>query len=512
MASGSPAGRSGAKGGFDFASDDILCPYEDYAEQEATNGNHSDPVIGSSSSKDFHKNKMPRSSAYHTTNVYTQPEDYVNQEVVVAVERTIKKYNDNLLRFLEGISSRLSQLELYCYNLDKSIGEMRTELQHDNGEAEAKLKSVDKHLQEVHRSVQILRDKQELADTQKELAKLHLAQKESSHSQDEKVTTPSSAITKTDDSPEMHNLQLALALPNQVPPQPSNPGRAPEQQQPIALSQPMTQQASYYLPATQLPNPSAQHQPQPPQGSYVTSDSQYRAPQVVQNSSHGQVNQSPQPQQFPQYQQQWPQHPVQPAQPQSVQSQTQMRANPTPVYYMQTQPANTPQEALTSPMPMQVPTPGFPHQAVTRAEVMSFGPGGPLQAQPPPQHIKPGSGYSAPGGPYMIYESDGTRTSHSPPMHFTQGGYHHQANTQPQNPHPQPPSGSIVIRGPNPPPQFVRAHPYNELIDKLTSMGYRCDLVASIIQRLEESGQPVDFNAVLDRLNGHSSGGSQRSW
>lgn len=62
------------------------------------------------------------------------------------------------------------------------------------------------------------------------------------------------------------------------------------------------------------------------------------------------------------------------------------------------------------------------------------------------------------------------------------------------------------------PPQFMRNHPYNELIEKLVNMGYRGDHVNSVIQRLEESGQPVDFNTVLDRLNGHSSGGSQRGW
>jgi len=43
-------------------------------------------------------------------------------------------------------------------------------------------------------------------------------------------------------------------------------------------------------------------------------------------------------------------------------------------------------------------------------------------------------------------------------------------------------------------------------------MGFRGDHVASVIQRMEESGQPVDFNDVLDRLNVHSSGGSQRGW
>lgn len=48
MASGSAgrANNSGSKG-FNFASDDILCSYEDFGNQDGSNGNsHSDPVIG----------------------------------------------------------------------------------------------------------------------------------------------------------------------------------------------------------------------------------------------------------------------------------------------------------------------------------------------------------------------------------------------------------------------------------------------------------------------------------
>lgn len=369
-------------------------------------------------------------------------------------------------------------------------------------------------LLQVHRSVQILRDKQELADTQKELAKLQLAQKESSRSQQEvKSATPASDPKKSEDVPEMHNQQLALALPHQVAPQPSLPTRPTEQQQqqqqqppPVSIpassqmtSQTINQQPSYYLPATQLPNPAAQPQPQPqpPQGPYLPADPQYRM-----NPVQGQVNQPPQAQQFPQYQQQWPQPVSQPAQPQLVQSQTQIRAPPS-VYpaYIQNQPPNPhPQEQqqLTSSLPMQMPTPGAPQHGLNRADAGPYGYGGPsrpLQAQlPPPQPMK-GDGYPTPGGSYVTYD-----------------GYP-QANAFLHNPHPQPPTsaGHSMIRAPSP-TQFLRSRPYGELIDKLVSMGYRGDHVASVIQRLEESGQPVDFNTVLDRLNGHSSGGSQRSW
>ena len=83
------------------------------------------------------------------TSAYNPTEDSFYQDVTATVEKSMKKYADNLMRFLEGLSSRLSQLELYCYNLDKSIGEMRSDLNRDHGAADTKLKLLEKHLQEV---------------------------------------------------------------------------------------------------------------------------------------------------------------------------------------------------------------------------------------------------------------------------------------------------------------------------------------------------------------------------
>lgn len=97
--------------------------------------------------QDFHKGRVARS--IFPANAYSQPDDSLYSDVTATVEKTMKKYVDNLMRFLEGISSRLSQLELYCYNLDKSIGEMRSDLIRDNEDADSKLKSIEKHLQEV---------------------------------------------------------------------------------------------------------------------------------------------------------------------------------------------------------------------------------------------------------------------------------------------------------------------------------------------------------------------------
>ncbi|XP_058209042.1 uncharacterized protein LOC131321990 [Rhododendron vialii] len=545
MASGS-SGRNNNSGtkAFDFTTaDDILCSYEDYGSQDGSNGIHADPAIGSNSAKEFHKNRMARSSIFPAS-AYGPPEDSFNQDVISSVEKTMKKHTDNLMRFLEGLSSRLSQLELYCYNLDKSIGEMHSDLVRDHGEADLKLKSLEKHMQEVHRSVQLLRDKQELADTQKELAKLQLAQKESSsstHSQqkEEKASPPAADPKATDNTPDMHGQQLALALPHQVAPQPSLPSRPMEQPQPVAPPPSVTQSQAYYYAPPQMPNIPTQGPAQAlgpaqaSQGQYLQSDAQYGAPQM-QQPGQTQVNQAPQVHQLPQYQQQWAQQLPQHVGPPQTSMQPQIRPQSTAVYppYLPSQPPNPSPapETLPSSMPMQMPYPGISQQGGSRVDTMPYGYGGPgrtvqqqqPQQQPPPQQLKssfgvqPGEGYTAsgshpslsPGNAYMMYDGEAGRTHHPPqPPHFQQGGYT-PTSVPLQGSQSNPSGSSLMVR----PPQFMRNHPYNELIEKLVNMGYRGDHVNSVIQRLEESGQPVDLHTVLDRLNGHSSGGSQRGW
>ncbi|KAL4585257.1 hypothetical protein LXL04_009873 [Taraxacum kok-saghyz] len=450
---------SGSSKGFDFASDDILCSYEDYTNQENSNGSHAASAIATNSSKEFNKSRMSRPT--FPASSYSPPDDSGNQDVVIAaVERSMKKHSENLMRFLEGLSSRLSQLELYCYNVDKSVGEMRSDLARDHGESETKLKFLEKHLQEVHRSVQIIRDKQELADTQKELAKLQLAHKESEKA--EEVSTPSSD-KRNDNPPDVHNQQLALALP---------------QPPPAAHQPPMTQQQTYYL----SPSP-APPQPNMPQSHYLQPDPHYQT-QVSQPppQPRPQMSQPPPPQQ---YQQQWAQQMQQPS---AVRPPSQGQVFPP---YLSSQQVNSP-----APEPLQTSMPP-PYSGVQQPTYGRTNPSQPpppqQQQQQPPQHLKPSDGYAASGNTYMMYESEGGR------VHFPQAVY---PPSQQQSS-----GGSMMAR---PPPQFMRNHPYNELIDKLGSMGYRGEHVMSVIQRLEESGQTVDFNAVLDRLNAHASGGSQR--
>ncbi|KAL5730376.1 hypothetical protein ACHQM5_003202 [Ranunculus cassubicifolius] len=472
MASGS-SGRSG----FDFGADDVLGSYNDYSNQDISNGNQQSIDHGTNSTKDFRDSRMGRPAFVPA---YNQSDESHHQELISTVEKTMKKYADNLLRFLEGISARLSQLELYCYNLEKSVGEMKSDLVRENREADTKLSSLEKHLQEVHRSIQILRDKQELADTQKELAKLQLVHKE-------EVVTPSttSDLKKLDNPPEVQKQQLALALPHQVSPPTSLP--PPMSHPPQISSQP-----TYYPQQTPVPTSMPT---QLPQDRYMQADPQYQRSQL-------QISQPPappsQPQQqsqpmpsYPSYQQQWSQQypqqpPLQPQQQQPApQTQISQQAPPPPSY----SPYPPPNQAANPPPPEAV-NYGYGGGA-NRASLPQPPP--PLQQRPQP----PQSSYGAPLGDstypprqgYMVYEGEGGRV----PSHFPQGAYANPVRHQS-------------------PSQMMRNTPYNELAEKAVSMGYGRDFVLSVIHSMEESGQPMDFNTLLDRLNMHSSGGSQRAW
>ncbi|KAG2263019.1 hypothetical protein Bca52824_070098 [Brassica carinata] len=419
--------------GFDFGSDDILRTYDDFTNQDSSNGSNSDPAIAAANSnKEFHKTRMARSSVFPTSS-YSPPEDGLSQDITATVERTMKKYTDNVMRFLEGISSRLSQLELYCYNLDKTIGEMRSDLTRDNEEADVKLRSVEKHLQEVRRSVQILRDKQELADTQKDLARLQLVQKDSSspsHSQqsEERVATPVPEAKKTSSttgagsvhapttcsiSPKLSPNSVFPAVPAKL--ASAATGEATVQWRlPSILAAPPSNQSSVE------PSPSSMQMPSP-----------YAGP--PQQSMQGYGYDAPPPQ---------------------APQQTKMS------YSHQTGDGY---------LPSGPPPPPWYANAMYEGGRMQYPP-----PQPPPLQQ----------GHYMQGPQGG---GYAPQQHQAGGG-----NTG------------------TPPP--VSRSKYGELIEKLVSMGFRGNHVMGVIQRMEESGQPIDFNALFDRLSVQSSGGPLRGW
>ena len=68
---------------------------------------------------------------------------------IAGIDRTMKKYADNLLHALEGVSSRLSQLEDRTYHLENSVGELRLTIGNNNGSTDGKLRQFENTLREV---------------------------------------------------------------------------------------------------------------------------------------------------------------------------------------------------------------------------------------------------------------------------------------------------------------------------------------------------------------------------
>ncbi|CAL9072946.1 unnamed protein product [Musa acuminata var. zebrina] len=581
MASGGSAGRAGASSSrsFDFGSDDVLCSYDDYAAQDISIGKRSDPP-----GRDLHESRIGRP----LVNIYEQ-EDYSREDIISAVEKCMKKYADNLLRSLDGISGRLSQLEIFCYKLERSLGELRADFLQDQSEKDLKFKSLEKHLQEVHRSVQILRDKQELAETQKELAKLQLVQKESVEKNENAVARSVLDTKKLDDKPDVANQQLALVLPHQTSApamlpagtsQPIQPYKelpvqhqvpvSPDIQQDQIL---MNQAGKYHLRHQTLPQDQCS-QPMQYELHYVQARPQFQNNPIQAPPQQPPIANQNQPLSLPRQQLLPPQpgHPMpqqvvklqQPASQAQIITQTPPSYPPYP-----SQPVNPVPETFPGSMPMQVPNPTVLQSGGIRPEVLPFGYGGtgssvsqppplhnmqlPVVSQPPPLHnmqqqMQLPAVSQPPPLHNMQQQMQLPAVSQPPPLHnmqqqmqppvsqtsigpqFGKGGYMGSATYPPTPYNPQayhpaysyPPSNLPASRNQQGPPsngpaphyetRLMRNHPYGDMIEKAIGMGYDGNQVMSLVQRMAETGQPMDFNSLLDRLNGLAAGATPRAW
>lgn len=54
--------------------------------------------------------------------------------------------------------------------------------------------------------------------------------------------------------------------------------------------------------------------------------------------------------------------------------------------------------------------------------------------------------------------------------------------------------------------------PIDDVVDKLSTMGFTRDQVRATVRKLTENGQSVDLNVVLDKLMNEGEGQPQRGW
>ena len=75
--------------------------------------------------------------------------DAYDSATVAEIDRTVKKYADNLLHTLEGVSSRLSQLESRTRHLESSVDDLKDTLGNNSGSTDGKLRQLENILREV---------------------------------------------------------------------------------------------------------------------------------------------------------------------------------------------------------------------------------------------------------------------------------------------------------------------------------------------------------------------------
>ncbi|KAG8067310.1 hypothetical protein GUJ93_ZPchr0005g14321 [Zizania palustris] len=431
-----------------------------------------------------------------------------NAVSIADIDRTMKKYADNLLHALEGVSSRLSQLEGRTHHLEDSVGELKLTIGNFNGSTDGKLRQFENTLHEVQAGVQILRDKQEIVETQVQLSKLQVSKAEDAKSENAGAGQADSRQRPTPPQPQHQapppSQPLALPAPpapNAPPPpalqsQPPSqfPGHLPHSQvqsvppAPLTVLAPTIPQESYYPPSAQPTD--ATHQ-------------QYQAPPA------------PQPQPPPPHYQTPPQY----------------------AQYSQPPPA-------TSVNPSIAVAPSVPQQP----EVAPYGP--PSQCYPPnvrplPPYMPPPSGPAPPlyGPNPGMYEPPAVRPNSGPPPSYNTGfkpqgaggfpepyGYSgspsHHDNVGMNPPSPFTPVGTSPGINDNygrlPTAQMLpqaapvssapsassgNRVPIDDIVEKVATMGFSREQVRATVRILTENGQNVDLNVVLDKLMNALGGG-----
>ncbi|KAK9119785.1 hypothetical protein Scep_017878 [Stephania cephalantha] len=419
---------------------------------------------------------------------------------VSEIDRTMKKHADNLLHALEGVSARLSQLESRTRHLEHSVDELKLTVGNDNGKTEGKLRQLENILREVQTGVQVIRDKQDIAEAQFQLSKLQVS-KGDQHSEAQ------NSITQTE------TVQLS------VPQQPHSPVPPP-----IAPTQP-SQQAPAFPPSSALPPPTHQNLPPvqlpthlpPSQIPSIPHQEPYFAPPAgPQPDATHQQYQLP-PSQQPHLLPPAPHQPYQSAPPQLPQySQSpQPPQQNQPVNPSQLQPSlsrhheETPQLPPHSypPSVRQTPSMPVPHSGPLPSQ--QFYGSTPHMYESPPSRPNSGfpSGYGPPPGSNFNDPSyTGSPQYGSPSMKPHQfsssapssgGGSYPRLPTAQLLPHALPTASSDSGASSGGTGNRV---PIDDVVDKVSTMGFSRDQVRATVRRLTENGQSVDLNVVLDKL------------
>ncbi|GAB2229781.1 hypothetical protein Drorol1_Dr00014036 [Drosera rotundifolia] len=414
--------------------------------------------------------------------------------LVSEIDRTLQKHTDNLIHSLDVLSNRVSQLENRMGQLENTLDDLKVIVGNGQGSTDGKLRHLENILREVQSGVQNLKGKQEVMDAQILLAKLEMS-KEIQAPENRSNTQHVDLISRATSASQQLSPQFPVALEPALPvlPPPNAPLPPPQ----------LTVHAPVPMPA------------QFPQG---------QTPPLLQRDQYfphpSQTNEKPHQQfQFP---------PSQFRQP--TPTELQPGAQPPPTLYNQhpsTAPVNVP------PRP-QAPPLGYQPEETSYVTPQIYPPN--LQ-QPQPTVVPNKQFYNAPPAhlnePNMGRSSSGFQSGYIPPQGPSEqypysGSPSRYDNSSSFNPSSLP-SG---MGNPNYPiptakllPQAIPTAstvsgssgsgnrvPIDDVIDKVTGMGFPRDHVRATVKKLTENGQSVDLNVVLDKLMNEGGMQPQRGW
>ncbi|KAF8390471.1 hypothetical protein HHK36_024997 [Tetracentron sinense] len=453
---------------------------------------------------------------------------------VSEIEQTMKKHSDTLLHALEGVSARLSQLESRTRHLESTVDDLKVSVGNNHGNTDGKLRQLENILGEplscystlkiqillkkihfqVQTGVQVLRDKQEIAEAQLQLAKLQVS-KGDQQSENQNSVVHTDYVQQVASAPQQSHQQIAppVALPQQLPAlPPPNAPPPPPQQTPL----PQVQLAPQ-LPQNQIPSiPQREpYFPLPGQTPEATHQ-QYQLPPLQQTQPPPPAphqHYQPPPPQLLQYSQPPQQHqslgPVNP--PPQLQPPLGHHPEETPYMPSQTYPPTRQPPSMTQP-PSGVP----PSQQIYAAA--------PHLYEPPPS--RPSSGFSGGYGPPPgsnfndSYPYSGSPSHYGSstmkPSQFSSSPAPSSGNNYPRLPTAQIlpralPTASSVGSGSSSEGTGNRV-PIDDVVDNVTTMGFPRDVVRATVRKLTENGQSVDLNVVLDKLMNDGEVQPQKGW
>ncbi|KAL8138035.1 hypothetical protein V2J09_004036 [Rumex salicifolius] len=401
------------------------------------------------------------------------------------IDCTMKRYTDNVLHAIDGLSARLSQLEARTRQIELSVDDLKVSVGNNYGSTDGKTRHIENIILEVKSCVQDLKDKQEIMNAQIQLQKLQVSKvNQTPETQNATRFKPPEQQSPAQESYQQFSVSYLQSLP-------SIPPNAPPPPQPSI--QPPAQMQNHY-PPTSMPSVPQRDTYQPPAGTTQEAPLPPASmPTVPQRDTY-----------------QPPAGPTQEVPNQQYSLPPSHQQHPPPGVHQQYQPGPPspyPQQPSQQPTTVHAPTPqAHPPMAQAPHTYPFQQPSSQPTSVPPPSHqFYNASQYIPPTNPTDRYAYGGPSSNYGKnpaikpqPHSSASGGYYGQIPTAKILPQAVPTAASSsAVGGGGGNANRVRI---DDVVDKVSNMGFTREQVNATVCKLTENGQPVDLNVVLDKL------------